>query len=201
MQDAAFPMTFADRMTRRHFRKTLPKDTRARFDEAVQTVMLSERDHATDAVTHSHHHMLACAVCTYRIWIASGEAPDAAKRKTRSPICSLWKRSTRVSMWVLSLFSRDIFAAVRSYTYDRLPDTYGPSFEIENQEIEGGFVSEVKTCGYRSFLARHDALILLDLFCEWDMNWINALPSSVRFDRPQTIAKGGASCRFEFRRE
>ena len=103
-------------------------------------------------------------------------------------------------MRLLSFFSRDEFEALRRYTKVRGASAFGPSFEIEYVEIEEGFVSEVHACGYSSFLRRHDATLLLDLFCEWDRIWIDALSSKVNFHRPPTQAHGGRTCRFEFRR-
>lgn len=206
MQHAAlastpYTLTLADRLTRRHFRTTLPRNRRAEFDDRFATVLSSERNFISDRTTHGHIVMLSSALCAYRIWIAEGLDPASAKRAVGMPVSTLWKRSTGLTMWALSVFSKDTFEALRKYTIERTGAAYGPSFEINYLEIDDGFVSEVQTCGFRTFFARHDACELLDLFCEWDRTWINGLPQSIRFHRPPTIAQGGPSCRFEFRRE
>ena len=200
MESLAFPLTSADRLTLRHFRKSLPKAARASFDQSFDLVMAAERPFAMDPVTHGHQVIGACALCAYRAWVRQGLAADEAKAKVAGPLTTLGQRTIRLMMWLSFLFSRDVFEALRRYTRERGDTAYGPSFDIRYVELEDGFVSEVHTCGYRAFLMRHDALPLLDLFCEWDRTWIEALPRGIRFHRPPTQAQGGATCRFEFRR-
>ena len=195
-----YPITSADRLTVSHFRKSLPKPLRADFDESVEAVMTSERPFSTDKVTQGHLIIGACVVSVHRVWMRRRLDPEAAKAKVAVPMSSLWKRSLRIMMRLLSVFSNDEFEALRRYTKDRGASAFGPSFQIEYVEFEEGFVSEVHTCGYSSFLRRHDATLLLDLFCEWDRIWIDALSSKVNFHRPPTQAHGGRTCRFEFRR-
>ncbi|MEM7701834.1 MAG: L-2-amino-thiazoline-4-carboxylic acid hydrolase [Pseudomonadota bacterium] len=193
-------LTTADRLTLRRFRKTLPKRLRASFDQRFNAVMEAERPFTGDPVTKGHVVVGACALSLYRVWRANGLNMDEAKARARSPMIALWRRTTRVMMWVMTAMSKDPFEAVRRYSQDRTATAFGPSFEIGFEETLEGFVSEVTMCGYRSFLMRHGAEELLDLFCEWDRTWIDALPRAVRFHRPPTQAQGGATCRFEFRR-
>lgn len=200
MNTPAFPLTLADRLTIRHFRKAVPQDARTRFDHSLDAIVAAERPFVTDAATHTHTIIGACAVSLYRAQISQGCDRARAKAKVRAPMMTLWKRSMRSMMWATSLFSRDVFEALRRYTKTRGANAFGAGFEIDYCETGDGFVSEVKTCGYLRFLERHDARDLLDLFCEWDRIWIDALPKSVRFHRPPTQAQGAATCRFEFRR-
>ena len=195
-----YPITSADRLTVGHFRKSLPKRLRVVFDESLEAVMMAERQFSTDQVTQGHLIIGACVVSAHRVWLRQHIDPKTAKAKVAVPMISLWKRTLWIMMLLLSFFSRDEFEALRRYTKDRGASALGPSFDIEYVEIEEGFVSEVHTCGYHSFLMRHDATLLLDLFCEWDRIWIDRLSSQVNFYRPPTIAHGGKTCRFEFRR-
>ncbi|MEM7687836.1 MAG: L-2-amino-thiazoline-4-carboxylic acid hydrolase [Pseudomonadota bacterium] len=195
-----YPFTSADRLTVRHFRKSLPKPLRADFDASVEAVMMAERSFSTDQVTQGHLIIGACVVSAHRIWMRHHLDPESAKAKVAVPMRSLWKRSLRIMMRMLSFFSKDEFEALRRYTKERGARAFGPSFKIEYLETDEGFVSEVHRCGYSSFLMRHDATLLLDLFCEWDRIWIDALSRKVSFHRPPTQAHGGRTCRFEFRR-
>lgn len=162
--------------------------------------MEAERPFATDPTTRGHLVNGASAVSVYRAWISEGHEAAAAKARTGEAMATLWKRTFRWLMWTTAFFSRDTFESVRRYTKERGANAFGPSFDIAYSETEDDFVSEVRACGYRAFLLRHGSVELLDLFCEWDRIWIDALPKSVRFHRPPTIAHGGATCLFEFTR-
>lgn len=194
-------LSAADRLTLRHFRKTLPKSASASFTHSFAAIMDAERPFATDRATHGHLVVGACVVSAYRAWMTHGLDPVAAKARTREPTITIGKRTIASMMRLTAFFSKDAFESVRAYTQHRTDTAFGPSFDIHYADMEDGFVSEVTRCGYQSFLRRHDALDLLDLFCEWDRTWIDALPKAIRFHRPPTIAQGGASCRFEFRRD
>ena len=160
--------------------------------------MEAERPFATDPVTQGHLVVGACALALFRVWRADGIEAEEAKVRTRLPVIALWRRTTRAMMWLMTMFSKDTFEAVRRYSRDRTANAFCPSFDIRFVDSPDGFVSEVTVCGYRSFLLRHGAEDLLDLFCEWDRTWIDALPRSIRFQRPPTQAQGGVTCRFEF---
>lgn len=201
MENPAFPLTLVDRAAVRHFRKRLPKPARASFDRSFAAVMEAERPFATDPTTQGHLVIGASVVSAHRAWISEGLAPATAKARTGEAMATLWKRTFRWMMRATALFSNDMFESVRRYTKERGANAFGPSFDIAYIETDNGFVSEVRTCGYRAFLRRHGALDLLDLFCEWDRIWIDALPKSIGFHRPPTQAQGGATCRFEFRRD
>ena len=200
MASPHFALSAADRLTLRHFRKSLPTHRRADFDHSFYAIMDAERVFATDPVTQGHLVIGACVVSAQRAWIRDGFEHQSAKAKVAARMSTFLRRSLRLMMWALAFFSKDVFESLRRYTKQRGASAFGPSFDIRYAETEDGFVSEVHTCGYRAFLLRHDAVMLLDLFCEWDRIWIDALPDKVRFHRPPTQAHGGATCRFEFKR-
>lgn len=200
MKQHAFPATIHDRLTIRYFRKSLPRDQRKQFAVSVADMMASEGDFATDLVTRNHLLVGSCVVCAYRRWLAIGLRKQAAKAKVGRSIANLSARSSRFLLRLIYLFSRDAFETTRRYTSEKIGAVYGPSFDIEFGEIEGGFVSIVNACGYRAFLCRHGVEELLGLFCEWDRVWIGALPDTIDFNRPSTIAQGAETCRFEFTR-
>lgn len=200
MELLPYPLTHIDRMAVRHFRSSLPRSLRSEFESALATILSSETEFAVDQTTQSHLIFASVALSSYRIWLREGRDKDDAKAKVRRAARSFLKRSTQLMMRIAYFFAKDPFEVVRKYSVEKPQEIYGPSFEFENAEIEGGFVSIVNVCGFRSFLARHGADELIDVFCEWDRIWIDALPNSIAFDRPTTLAQGGKACRFEFRR-
>ncbi|KPF90827.1 hypothetical protein IP81_14335 [Novosphingobium sp. AAP83] len=200
MHDLAFPMTAADRSMLRHFRNSLPKHQRTQFDASVANLMETETRFAVDRPSQQHILMGSCAVCAYHQWRAYGLDETAAKTAVGRSITTFSNGVSRLLIWLWYRLSKDPFEATRRYTA-QINQTYGAMFDIAFSELEDGFVSVVKVCGYKAFLARHDAEHLLDLFCEWDRVWIDSIPKGIRFSRPSTIAQGAGSCRFEFRRE
>ncbi|MEL7217072.1 MAG: L-2-amino-thiazoline-4-carboxylic acid hydrolase [Pseudomonadota bacterium] len=200
MKSFALPFTVADRIAVRHFRQSLPHAARRAFDVDLDNVLASETEFAIDQATQSHIVFAASALCVYRYRLRENPSKEMAKEAIRRTITSYLKRTTAAMLWLSCVFSKDTFETVRSYTKDKSGPAYGASFDIDYTEIDNGFVSIVKACGYRAFLARHGADELIDVFCEWDKVWIDALPKSVAFRRPTTLAQGGKSCRFEFRK-
>ncbi len=200
MQHLAFRPSLRDRLTIRHFRRNLEADQRPAFDDALESVMGLEEPYLSDKTTQGHILFAASVLCTYRVMTSAGTPVPQARAALGDMLARLGRHSMAVIMWLTVRLSRDPFAAVRYYTKEKTTSAYGPSFDIRFEEVEGGFVSEVRRCGYRSFLQRHDALELNELICAWDAVWIDRLPETILFDRPTTLARGCASCRFEFRR-
>lgn len=192
--------TFVDRLMVRTIRKTLPNSQRRDFDADLQHILQGEADFLTDKVTAGHILFAAAVLCHYRRQRAAGVPDKVARATLARTLSKLGKTSSKFFIWLYCRFSRDPFAIIQKYSRFKTDMGYGPSFEIDLYEIENGYVSEVQVCGYRTFLARHHALDLTELLCEWDRVWIDALPSSIDFHRPATLGQGGASCRFEFRR-
>jgi hypothetical protein len=200
MLQLPFRLSAFDRLTIRRFRKSVPHRWRTDFDVGMNSVLSSEAPLITDGTTQGHVLFGSCALVSYRVLLRADLSDHDSKQAVSETLCNLGKRTNRFLMWLTCCLSFDPFTAIRNYTKHRIPVSYGPSFEILYHETSDEFTSEVVTCGYRSFLLRHHATELLPLFCEWDKVWIDALPESISFSRPQTLAQGGGSCRFEFRR-
>ena len=200
MKQFPFRPTLIDRLMVKHFRKALPKGQRRHFDSALSDLLVSEKQFLTDPVTNSQILFAATVLCLYRRLRRLGNTDEKARATLRHALCSLGRKTTAFFIRLTFAFARDPLQHIRKYSQDRMHNAYGPSFQIRESEIHGGFVSEVHVCGYRTFLARHHALDLASVLCEWDRVWIDALPDGIAFARPTTLATGGASCRFEFRR-
>ncbi|MEL7199629.1 MAG: L-2-amino-thiazoline-4-carboxylic acid hydrolase [Pseudomonadota bacterium] len=197
----AFPLSSSDKRAYNHFRKQLRRPNRADFDRAVLLILEAEKPLCQDVISQSHIVFGSCAVALYRIYCAQGLGQTAALQHMETPITTYGKTSSQFFMWLMRLTSRQPFNAVRTYTIRHMPDRYGALFRFAFEDMQDGFASVVTTCGFRDLLERHGAIELLELFCEWDRVWIEALPPSIRFNRPLTIAKGAKTCRFEFRQE
>lgn len=198
MDQLPFQPTCVDQLMTRAIRNALPRNRRKSFDLQLAEVLESERPFLTDQVTFGHIRFVAGILCLYREFLRGGASKSQTHTKTLATIRNLLRRSLSMLIRLTFLFSRDHMKSVRSYSKFKIVSAYGPSFSLSESEIDGGFVSEVHICGYRTFLARHNALELNALLCEWDRIWIDALPKSIHFERPTTLAQGSNSCRFEF---
>ncbi|GGA63107.1 hypothetical protein GCM10011499_36870 [Pelagibacterium lentulum] len=199
MKNLAFKPTIIDRLTVHHFRSSLPRQGRSAFDREFALILHNERPFLTDKLTQSHIIFVAAFLSAYRTLRSMGLGNDASKEKLTPALFRLGRRTAAFFTWAGIAMSRNPMQALRRFSETKAQNAYGPSFAVETAAIPGGFVSEVKRCGYRTFLARHDAVDLNSLLCEWDRVWIDALPKSIDFRRPTTLATGCASCRFEFR--
>lgn len=200
MHGSAWAPSFADRATIRYFRKKLTRPMRRGYDDRVAEILISESKLAKDPVTLSHQVFAACVISSVEQWQSSGMDRSAAKSTVREAILGHGRQTKAIAVRLTGWFSRDPFTAFARYTEEQTPKAYGPTFEFGFEQDEAQFASVVHTCGYRTILPRHGAEDLIDLFCAWDMAWIEALPKSIQFERPTTLASGGNSCRFEFKR-
>lgn len=201
MTQYPFQPTLTDRLMVRALRKCLPQSHHQIFNTALLELLNSEGEYLTDRATNSQIMFVATVLCLYRNLRGAGHSDHEARAIIRQSLRGLGKRTTAFLMWFSFLFSRDRLQTIRKYSRMKAQHAYGPSFQFSESDIDGGFVSEVHICGYRTFLARHHALDLTEVLCEWDRVWIEALPKGIAFQRPTTLALGGKSCRFEIRRE
>lgn len=201
MESQAFKPARTDRLTIWHFRQSLPRSRRASFDASLAQALAKEFYDAVEPLTRGHIVIVMCVVCLVEEWQRTGLGRADAKARAAPTIMKLGSRTIRFFMWLIACFSRDPFDSIRRYSEERSSKAYGPSFVIDQVELERGFVSIVSVCGYRTILARHGADDLINLFCAWDRTWIEALPEKIDFRRPTTLAQGHDACRFEFRRK
>lgn len=98
----------------------------------------------------------------------------------------------------------DPFAAMVATTRVREKHAFGPRFVFEHPvDDDTEFVSEVRHCYFHELLTAHDAGHLTSVLCAFDANWMGAVdPDRHGFtvDRMTSIATGGESCPFRFRR-
>ncbi|MEL7190549.1 MAG: L-2-amino-thiazoline-4-carboxylic acid hydrolase [Pseudomonadota bacterium] len=200
-QNFAYRLRLSDRLAIRHFRKGLPRQQGKRFGQSFAAIMQAEKPFCDHPTTQSLTIFAASALASYRVLLAEGTDVQTAKELIGKSIKSIGRRTSRVMMWLMTNTSRDMFESVRRYSRDTTPRFYGLSFDIGFEDGDAdSFTSVVSTCGFKTILDRHGAPELLESFCEWDRNWIEALPPGIRFNRPKTIAKGAGACRFEFER-
>ncbi|PID37321.1 MAG: hypothetical protein CR993_00785 [Rhodobacterales bacterium] len=193
-----FRPSLFDRLTINHFRRSLRKLGLRGLDENLNEVLRSETAFMIDRTTQSHILFGACILASYRMLRRSGLSEKDAKRTLAPIVCGDGRKTQAVIMWIVCNLTRDLFRQFESYSRDQLPRKYGRSFKFVHSTTSEGFVSCVTLCGYKTFLARHRATELLSVFCEWDKVWIDMLPPTIGFKRPQTQADGAKSCIFEF---
>jgi hypothetical protein len=81
---------------------------------------------------------------------------------------------------------------------------FGKTFIFErNQDDQQAYILHVKQCFYHQFAMTNDAPELMQILCEWDWLWANAIEPvrhNFSFELPTTLGYGGDMCRFCFRR-
>ena len=78
---------------------------------------------------------------------------------------------------------------------------YGSFLQLHEEYGDNSFTSVVSKCGIHELFKQRDQEELTACFCQWDNLWadeINRQNCGIKFSRPQTIAEGKESCRFEF---
>ena len=168
-----FRPSLFDRLTVRRFRTCLRKARLTGFDVALNEVLRAETSFMSDRITQAHILFGACVLAAYRVLRRSGVSEAEAKEVLLPVVCGTARRTKAVIMWGIRHLTRDPFRSIERHSRQQLPRQYGPSFEITHSRTSEGFVSEVTTCGYKTFLMRHQATELLQIFCEWDRVWID----------------------------
>jgi len=201
MADYSFKLTIFDRVLLRKMRRILPKHLHSEFEHDLKQIMHSEAAFLQNRTTAGHIFFAAMVLCLHRFLLRKGLSRLEADARLAHELTQMSKRSMRILMWLGMGLSKDPIERLRRISRHKSAQIYGSSFQIDEGDLDNGFVFEVRTCGYRTFLSRHNALELTKILCAWDRVWIDALPGRIRFSRPTTLATGGASCRFEFRRK
>lgn len=198
MKALTYRLSIIDHLTIRRFRKALRQQGADGLDAALDEVLQAETPSFIDRTTQGHILFAACVLATYRILRHAGLTELEANDALLQVVTRMGRRTNAVVMWCIGHLSRDPFRSIETYSRQALPRKYGPSFNLTFEKTPTGFISKVTTCGYKSFLQRHNATELLPVFCAWDSVWIQALPRSVGFRRPATLHDNAPSCRFEF---
>lgn len=97
----------------------------------------------------------------------------------------------------------DPFSVITGFSKDREENYFGADFAFSRVEDSSRYLVDVRRCFYVEVLAVAGVPELGPVFCEFDAAWISAIDRErhgVDFRRPTTIARGGATCPFHFRR-
>ncbi|MEU6149758.1 L-2-amino-thiazoline-4-carboxylic acid hydrolase [Actinosynnema sp. NPDC047251] len=97
----------------------------------------------------------------------------------------------------------DPFRVITDVSKDREENYFGADFAFARSSDEDSYLVDVTRCFYVEVLAACGVPELGPVFCEFDASWIGAIDRDrhgVDFTRPTTIARGGATCPFHFRR-
>ncbi len=81
---------------------------------------------------------------------------------------------------------------------------FGKTFTFErHQDDLQGYILHVKRCFYQQFAVANGVPELMQILCEWDWIWAEAIEPArhgFSFELPTTLGYGGDMCRFCFRR-
>ena len=98
----------------------------------------------------------------------------------------------------------DPFSLIVEVSKDREENYFGPDFEFKRAvDNDDQYRVDVHRCFYVNALSKAGTPELGPVFCDFDASWIGAIDPErhhITFDRPTTIAKGGRTCPFHFRR-
>ncbi|MBB5956614.1 hypothetical protein FHS29_003200 [Saccharothrix tamanrassetensis] len=98
----------------------------------------------------------------------------------------------------------DPFAVLTDISKDREENYFGADFAfVRSADDRARYLLDVTRCFYVEVLAKCGVPELGTVFCEFDAGWIGAIDRDrhgIDFTRPTTIARGGATCPFHFRR-
>ncbi len=94
------------------------------------------------------------------------------------------------------------FLLLRAWIRGRLQRDYpAEGWEVEWLEVSGRRVAfDMRRCFYFDTLAGYGAPELTGLFCDYDDLLFAGMSPTIRWERRQTIARGGALCDFRFER-
>ncbi|GAA1090453.1 hypothetical protein GCM10009605_30430 [Nocardiopsis composta] len=138
--------------------------------------------------------------------VLSDRLPDPEQRQKLleqalvEPLAEMTQEATAAALDTAD----DPFAAMVATARERETSAFGPRFVFAHPvDGDAEFISEVRHCFFHELLTRHGAGHLTSILCAFDANWMDAVvPGRHGFtvDRATTIAAGGASCPFRFRR-
>ncbi|WP_077010225.1 L-2-amino-thiazoline-4-carboxylic acid hydrolase [Saccharothrix sp. ALI-22-I] len=127
------------------------------------------------------------------------EALSVVARAFHEPIRPYVHDGTRAALDAAD----DPFAVITGFSKDREENYFGDDFSFSRVEDSSRYLVDVRRCFYVRVLDVAGVPELGTVFCEFDAAWISAIDRDrhgVDFQRPTTIARGGATCPFHFRR-
>jgi len=145
--------------------------------------------------------ILAC----YRALIAAGVSRHRSREMLGKTMEQSWKSriQTHVSnrFGILPAQRKGVFETVAANFKTVGEKMYGAAFlyEQEIQDSAHSFVN-IHTCFFNDFLNENNAPELNRLFCNLDNLWAEHLEQhhGIYFRRPETLERGGDTCRFQF---
>jgi len=162
------------------------------------------RPSATDRATRQHLELAVLVLSAYRVLLKAGVHYETT-------LLALENALLKPNSWIIKTATKTMLATTNdpmtrlvNYTKANIPRKYGAGFEFAmegNHEHE--FTMRVKKCLYNDYFNEMSAPELTPLFCAWDQNWIEPISPKrhrVQFERKTTLADGGESCPFTFRR-
>lgn len=172
---------------------------------ARQKTLLGEFAHpAADRASDYHRTLASLVLGTYETLLAEGLSRSDSLKALQRGVVEPNSAIVRWSMKAMLFFSRDPMRRVVEYSHNNVPASYGEGFTFEESgDARQEYTMTVTRCFYHHYFTAHSAAELTELFCAWDRNWVDAISPDrhgVEFIRSTTIAQGGDSCPFTFRR-
>ena len=181
----------------------------ARVDQgeiAQQTdTYLSANEHLAKTSVERLHVETVCLVLAANDYLTGHAIDDeTVEAILEDAVLKPGRRITRWATRIMLALSREPMATLVRYSSDKIPPAYGSLFEFEEEGSERDtYTMRATRCFYHEFFTRYQVPHLTRIFCRWDEAWIEPISvdrHGVQFTRSETIATGGQSCPFTFRR-
>ena len=177
---------------------------RDRVSKATDEYMAANSHLAETAVEKTHVEMVCLVLAANDYLNEEGIAVNVAEEILADALLTPGRGIIRWTTRIMLALSRDPMNTLVRYSSERIPPAYGSLFSFEEEHGEtDAYTMRVTRCFYHGFLSRHGAPHRTRIFCRWDEAWIQPISEArhgVKFSRPETIADGGQSCPFIFRR-
>ena len=200
---------------RRAFLRQLRRSAKSRASSGVRVdrreivrqteKYLSENGHLAKSAAETSHLEIACLVLAAHHFLGQQAIDDdVIKEILEDAVLKPGRRITRWATRIMLALSRDPMATLVRFSSERIPPAYGSLFRFAEERSEpDSYTMRVTRCFYHEFFARYQVPHLTRIFCRWDEAWIKPISvvrHRVEFTRSETIATGGQSCPFTFRR-
>lgn len=151
------------------------------------------------------HLKLACLVyAAYQVLQQSSISQSAIMNALQDAVSKPNQNLIELGISFMLKLSKDPMKSLTDYCSNKIPYLYGDAFEFEESgSAADSYTLEVRKCLYADFFQSKGVPSLTQLFCEWDQNWIKPISPEkhgVKFIRATTLASGGESCPFTFKR-
>ncbi len=191
----------------RHITSIDNADRAQELSHAIQTKQAEiERGHAAwleDEPSKFHLRLMGLLLASYRV-LSERMPRDEALALLKKALIEPNRPAIREGVRAALDQAPDPMAVLVAASKEREELFFGRTFTFERkQENEQAYLLHVKQCFYHRFCVANGTPELMQVLCEWDWTWADAIDPQKHgfwFELPTTLGYGDDVCRFCFRR-